>query len=126
MNNNNNNNGIVYKNNKVNFWYRNHADEYCGIEQSAFFTDNSIANTIEQIGYKQVYNEVNDKNKNHNRNNIINNNNNDLTLDSKDEFDEDQEEKKLFEWPQNNMPQLYSNETISLDIEDDKVIGILV
>jgi hypothetical protein len=122
---NNQNMGIVYTISKpapkANVWYGD-SDEYFGVDR-ALLNMGSI-NTIEKMSKFKNKSE----NKNENENSEYSNYNNDYTVDSKDcsEFDEDKEEKKLFQWPHNNMPQLYSNDTISIDIDDDKVVGILV
>ena len=46
--------------------------------------------------------------------------------DIKDEFDEDREEKKLFQWPQSSQTELFSNDTLRLENDNEKCIGILV
>ena len=109
---NDNNNGIVYTITKQpsmrnNVWYGNQTDGYCGIDR-AFYSCHS--NTIEKLGRKTSdYNNYND-----------------FMGDIKDEFDEDREEKKLFQWPQSSQTELFSNDTLRLENDNEKCIGILV
>lgn len=128
MNDISNNNGIVYTISskptiKQNVWYGNHTDEYCGIERGLYNGVergyNNHTNNIEKIGYKNYSISDMSPEPNEYRNYT------DL-LDSKYENDECKEDSKMFQWPQTSLPQLYSNETISLDIDDEKIVGILV
>jgi hypothetical protein len=90
----------------LNIWYNESNDDYSGMS-----VDKSIQNeTPMKIGDFSSFNRIlNEK------------------LPMKfTEFDEDQEEKKLFQWPNSSLP-LFSNETCSsLDIDDEKIVGILV
>jgi len=85
---------------------------------------------IEKLGVKQTYSFSSELSQNNDKSNDRDATNEYRTYTDliKDEYDEDREdqEKNLFQWPQTDMPQMYSNETISLDIDDDKIVGILV
>lgn len=127
---NGNMNSLAVPRTLLNGWYTNDSnDEFSGLS-----VDKSIINT-------------NDKsNKNNNNadatssllklsdfssfNRVLNGK---LSVTSND-FDEDIEEKRLFQWPRNNLPIFSSttstannqNETSSLDVDDEKIVGILV
>jgi hypothetical protein len=120
---------------KQTVWYGNHTDDFA-VDRTMFaiergFALNSNMNSeIEKLGVKQTYSFSSELSQNNDKSNDRDATNEYRTYTDliKDEYDEDREdqEKNLFQWPQTDMPQMYSNETISLDIDDDKIVGILV
>jgi len=114
---------------KPNVWYGNQTDDlvYSGVVERNLYNVERGFSTLETLRtkFKKSYESENNTN---NREMDTNNEYRDYTdlLDRDNIYDEDREENKLLQWPQANIPQLYSNETISLDIDDDKIIGVLV
>ena len=46
-------------------------------------------------------------------------------LSNENDYDDDKEDKKLFDWPK-NAQKVSNGETISLDVDDERIVGILV
>ena len=87
---------------KMNVWYSNHgeiSDDYTGIS-----VDKSMTSLSKKSNPYSTF---------------LNGN-----LVSEHEHDRFDEEKRSYGWPRKT--QIFSNETISLDVDDEKVVGILV
>lgn len=125
---------------KQTVWYGNHTDDFGAMDRTmfnlerGFATNSNMNSTIEKLGVRATYSFGSELSQD---NNIYGDRDRDMDRDGtndyktyqdliKDDYDQDREEKSLFQWPQTELPQLYSNETISLDIDDDKIVGILV
>ena len=94
----------------INSWYNDSNDEFSGLSVDKSVINEATNSIIRISDYSNFKKPMNGK----------------LSLNSND-FDEDLEEKKLFQWPKNNLPLFGSgNETSSLDVDDEKIVGILV
>ncbi len=132
---NSNHNGIVYTISqskpsiKPNVWYGNQTDDlvYSGVVERNLYNVERGFSTLEHLPatFKKSYESDNAINNKEMDTNNEYRNYSDL-LDRDNNYDEEREENKLLQWPQADIPQLYSNETISLDIDDDKILGVLV
>jgi hypothetical protein len=95
--------------NNVNSWYNDSNDEFSGVSVDKSVINEATNSIIRISDYSNFNKPMNGK----------------LSINSND-FDEDLEEKKLFQWPKNNLPLFSGNETSSLDVDDEKIVGILV
>lgn len=118
---------------KVNVWYGNNDnnDEYSGITY-----DNKPP--ASSSTYKNNKNGNNNTFNNYGKQNGVNGLTNSLKkseyksfgtngkLSNENEYEDDKEDKKLFDWPKNNAQKVSNGETISLDVDDERIVGILV
>ena len=87
-------------------WYNESNDECSGMSVDRSMNETSMMKISDFSSFNRILNE-------------------NLPMKLTD-FDEEQEEKKLFQWPSSSLP-LFSNEAnSSLDIDDEKIVGILV